>query len=149
MTDGRLPTIDAHAHVGAQQPQDHMPGHDPEGKNGQSEADMLACMDAAGVDFAVLHTCNVWGMTYAARMVREHGDRFIAVVKVEGGTAHLPSGAGSDPAACCRRRLPRAVLRPLAAVRRRLQQLSCVDLQARVGAGRSDAAAGVHGLVWH
>ena len=29
-------------------------------------------------------------MKYAARMVREHGDRFIAVVKVDGGTAHLP-----------------------------------------------------------
>ena len=61
MTDRHLPTIDAHAHVGAQQPQDHMPGYWPEGKNGQSEFDMLACMDATGVDFAVLHTCNVLG----------------------------------------------------------------------------------------
>ncbi|MCY3896656.1 MAG: amidohydrolase family protein [Chloroflexi bacterium] len=90
MTNGTLPVIDAHAHVGVQQLQDHMPGYWPEGKNGQSEADMLACMDGTGVDYAVLHTCNIWGMKYAARMVREHGDRFIAVIKVEGGEAHLP-----------------------------------------------------------
>jgi len=42
MTNATLPVIDAHAHVGVQQLQDHMPGYWPEGKNGQSEADMLA-----------------------------------------------------------------------------------------------------------
>ena len=149
MTDSRLPVIDAHAHVGAQQPQDHMPGYWPEGKNGQTEADMLACMDAAGVDYAVLHTCNVWGMKYAARMVREHGDRFIAVVKVDGGTAHLPPALEANPAARHRRGLQGPVLRPLAAVGRRLRQLSRADVLARVGTGRSVTAAGLHGLLRH
>ena len=82
---------------------------------------MLACMDATGVDFAVLHTCNVWGMKYAARMVREHGDRFIAVVKVEGGTAHLPPALEAIQRHVADEGFKRTVLRPLASVRRRVQ----------------------------
>lgn len=85
MTNNKLLTIDAHAHAGAcgaSRPDQLLP----------PAHDLLACMDAAGVDMAVLHTNDIWGMEYAARMLREHGDRFIGVCKVDGAHAHTPRG---------------------------------------------------------
>ncbi len=97
MTASRMPVIDVHMHVGAYEPQDWMPGMLPVSNRGQSPRDMLRCMDAAGVDMAVMHTCDVWGMRYAARMLREHGERFIGVCKVDGGTAHLRTALDAIP----------------------------------------------------
>ena len=55
MTNNKLLTIDAHAHAGAcgaSRPDQLLP----------PARDLLACMDAAGVDMAVLHTNDIWGM---------------------------------------------------------------------------------------
>ena len=92
MGTGRQLVIDAHAHCGVQTPQDWMPGFDATKNRGHASTDLLTCMDAAGVDCAVLHTNDVWGMKYAARMIQEHDGRFIGICKVDGSRAHTESG---------------------------------------------------------
>lgn len=92
MGNGLQPVIDAHAHCGVQDAQDWMPGFDSTKNRGQSAADLLRCMDTADVDCAVLHTNDVWGMKYTARMIQEHDGRFIGICKVDGSLAHTESG---------------------------------------------------------
>ena len=127
MTDTSLPVIDAHAHVGVQKLQDHMPGYWPEGKNGQSEADMLACMDATGVDYAVLH--NLQHLGHEVRGT--HGSRarrpFHCRHKGRGWRGAPPAPVGNHSASRGGRRIQGAVLRPLATVGRRLRQLPCAE----------------------
>lgn len=85
--------IDNHGHVGALNPEDLVEGYDPqldrtifqvtESKLGLSPRELIAVMDAHGVDMAVLHTLRVWANRYQARVLREFPNRFISVCKLD------------------------------------------------------------------